>query len=126
MRIAMTVWNDRISPLMDAARQYWIVETGPAFESGALRTEIVFEDDCYLHRRSLRLRGMRVDVVICGAVSRHFQNLLRQTGIELIDGISGPAEEVLQAYMEGRLSEEKYRLPGHEGPTRRKTSLPDP
>jgi predicted Fe-Mo cluster-binding NifX family protein len=126
MRIAVTVWNDRISPLMDTARQYWLVESDTPSEVRALRTEVFFEDECYLYRRCLRLRALGVDVVICGAISRDFSTLLQKTEIEVIDGISGPAEEVLQAYLDGRLSEGKYHLPGRKGSSRDGSSFSQP
>ena len=126
MRIAVTVWNDRISPLMDTARQYWVVETDTPPEARVLRTEVFFEDECYLHRRCLRLRALGVDVVICGAISRDFSTLLQKADIEVIDGISGPAEEVLQAYIDDRLSEGKYHLPGRKGSPRGGASFPKP
>jgi predicted Fe-Mo cluster-binding NifX family protein len=118
MRIAIPVWNGRISPLLDTAHRYWIVETKETPESATSRSEFFIEDECYLHRRCRRLRRLGVQVVICGAVSRRFSTLIQAAGIELIEGISGTVDEVLAAYLENRLTDKAYRLPGRQGPPR--------
>jgi hypothetical protein len=43
-------------------------------------------------------------VVISGGMNQHFQSLFRRRGIEVIWGIIGEADDVLAAFMTGRLS----------------------
>ncbi|RPH85843.1 MAG: dinitrogenase iron-molybdenum cofactor biosynthesis protein, partial [Desulfobacteraceae bacterium] len=56
-----------------------------------------------------------IDTLICGAISRLFHNLLADAGIEVISWVSGSAEEVLKAYLDGTLSQPKFSMPGRRG-----------
>ncbi|MBW2610283.1 MAG: hypothetical protein JRC68_08055 [Deltaproteobacteria bacterium] len=62
-----------------------------------------FLEDQDLSLRSLRIRDFRVDLLICGAVSRALYRMLTATGIEVIPDISGRIEEILEAYLKGSL-----------------------
>jgi len=83
----------------------------------------IYLDERDLSRRCMRIQDLRVDTLICGAVTRHFSELLKASGINLIQGISGQPEEVLNAYLDGTLAHSKYLMPGsnqvelHEGQT---------
>jgi len=75
----------------------------------------------------MRIHDLCVDTLICGAVTRHFSELLKASGINLIQGISGQPEAVLDAYLDGTLAHPKYLMPGsnlvelHEGQTPMRT-----
>ena len=75
------------------------------------RTALNLEGDD-LPRRCARLKEQRVDTVICGAVSNAFCRGLYASNIEVIQGIGGPVEEVLSAYLQGDLFQEAYLMPG--------------
>jgi predicted Fe-Mo cluster-binding NifX family protein len=55
---------------------------------------------------------MKVDILICGAVSRPFSRMIMASGIDLIPEISGNAEEILKAYLEGNLFHSTFLMPG--------------
>lgn len=109
MRIAIPIWENKISPLLDTASRLLIVEVEE--QSVASRFEI-YLDEQDMSRRCFRIRGMEVDILICGAISHHFARMLTGSGIDVIPEISGQAEEVLTAYLQGDLFNSKFLMPG--------------
>jgi predicted Fe-Mo cluster-binding NifX family protein len=120
MKIAIPVWENKISPVLDTASRLMVVELNK--EGPATRFEI-FLDERDLSRRCVRIQDLCVDTLICGAVTRHFSEMLKASGIKLIQGISGQPDAVLKAYLDGTLAHSKYLMPGsnmielHEGQT---------
>jgi predicted Fe-Mo cluster-binding NifX family protein len=53
-----------------------------------------------------------VDILICGAVSYTFLQMLQSSGLEVIQQISGQVEEVLKAYLKGNIYNTKFLMPG--------------
>jgi predicted Fe-Mo cluster-binding NifX family protein len=109
MKIAMPVWEDKISPVLDTASRLLVVEVKPGWDISRFE---IYMDERDLSRRCLRMQGLGVDTLICGAVTRHFSEMLKASGIEIIPGISGQPDDVLHACFEGRLAHSKYLMPG--------------
>ena len=108
MRMAIPIWEDKISPVLDTALRLLIVEVDGRSESS--RSVISLEEQD-LMRRCLRIKGLGVDIIICSAISQPFLKMLKAGGIEIIPEISGTPEDVLQAYMKGNLFSPKYMAP---------------
>jgi predicted Fe-Mo cluster-binding NifX family protein len=109
MRLAVPVWKDRVSPVLDSATRLLILEVK---EGGKWSRSEIDLDEGDPSIRCRRIRSLGVDALICGAVTRHLSNMLRGSGILLVLGVSGPSEEVLHACLEGRLNHSKYLMPG--------------
>jgi predicted Fe-Mo cluster-binding NifX family protein len=109
MRIAIPIWRDRVSPVLDTAARLLLVETQNRTEAD--RFELVLEGGD-LAKRCFRIGASKADILICGAVSRPFSRMLLAAGIQLIPDISGDAEEVLQAFLNGNLVQSKFLMPG--------------
>jgi predicted Fe-Mo cluster-binding NifX family protein len=109
MRLAIPIWDDRVSPVLDTASRLLLIEVENGAETS--RFEVLLEEK-ELARRCLRIQGLGVNVLICGAVSRPFLKMLVSSGITLIPEISGAVEEVLQAYFKGTLSQTRFLMPG--------------
>lgn len=109
MKIAMPVWENKISPVLDTASRLLVVELK---EGGDMSRFEIYLDERDLSKRCSRITGLGVDTLICGAVTRHFSDMLKALGVDLITGISGQPDEVLHACFEGRLAHSKYLLPG--------------
>ena len=108
-RIALPVWDGRISPVFDTARHLRIVEMRNE-EHVSDREELLRRKD--LFGRATRLQELNVDTLICGAVSRPLANLIAASGIELISFVTGEVNEVLRAYHAGRLGDPQFLMPG--------------
>ncbi|MBN2126134.1 MAG: hypothetical protein JW821_17680 [Deltaproteobacteria bacterium] len=94
---------------MDTASRLLIVEEKNGVESSRLEAYLEEGD---LARRCLHIRGLNVNILICGAISRPFARMLGAAGINVIPEISGLAEEVLEAYLQGTLFHGKFLMPG--------------
>ena len=114
MRIAVPIWEDKVSPVLDTASRLLILET---LENGKVSRVEADLSERNISRRCYRIRMLEVDVLICGAISRPFADLLEASGIEIIPGISGDIEDILTAYFEGTLNQSKFLMPGcKQGP----------
>ena len=109
MKVALTVWEDKISPVFDVARTLLIAE----LENG----EIVgrYYEPMFAEISSLLaewLRELGVDVLVCGAISQVPAIILEAGGVRLLSFIGGNAEEVLTSFVKGEPITEMYSLPG--------------
>jgi predicted Fe-Mo cluster-binding NifX family protein len=109
MRIAIPIWEGKVSPVLDTASRLLILDVEGQKETSRFETVLDEQD---LSRRCLRIRGMEVETLICGAVSRPFSRMLIASGIDVIPEISGHAEDVLKAYLQGNLFHPKFLMPG--------------
>ena len=109
MKVALTAWEDRISPVFDSARTLLIAEIenaeivsrryatiNPAFEMG-LET---------------LLKDLGVEVLICGAIARTPSRIIEGSGVELISFVGGDIEDVLRSYASGRSIVPAFSMPG--------------
>lgn len=99
----------RVSTTFDFARRILLVEAEGARE--VARGEMRLRNEAP-GRKARALRDAGVRVVICGAVSRSLARAVAQSGIGLFPLVTGAAEEVLAAYLGGRLDDPRFLLPG--------------
>jgi predicted Fe-Mo cluster-binding NifX family protein len=112
MRVALTVWEGRISPVFDTARSLLIVD----IEDGrpvARHDEQLSAHTA--HETMTRLRALGVEVLICGAVSRPLAEMIRACGIRLLPFVSGERDEVVAALIAGRIPDIAFAMPGCGG-----------
>ncbi len=108
-KVALTVWENRISPLFDCARTLLVVDIADGAAIGRHFEPFRYESP---FSRAERLSNLRTDVLICGAVSDHFANIIENYGIRIIPFVTGSVDEVLDAYLTGGLFDSKFRMPG--------------
>jgi len=109
MKVAITCWQGRVSPVLDVASKALLVTLEGDLET--MRQEVSIEGTCALHRARHILR-LGVNTVICGAVSRPLELALGSVGLEMISNVCGQIDEVLKAYIAERLDDEAYLMPG--------------
>ncbi len=109
MRIAVSIWEDKVSPVLDTATKLLVIEGGIQKKGSRFEVFLIKKD---ISQRCSFIRKLAIDVLICGAVSRLFSGMLNASGIKIISGISGPAEDVLEAYFNGNLLQPKFLMPG--------------
>ncbi len=125
MRIALAVWKERISPVFDVSRQILILTIKNESVAGKRKKTIANDDP--VHRASM-LAELKIQTLICGAVSRPLANMLAAYGIRMIPFIAGEVDEVIAAYLAGNLPNPAMSMPGCCGQHRlfRRTSLQSP
>ena len=93
MKLAITVWNGRIAPLFDVAHHVLIVET-EGFGNPILRLTTI-EMHAELPRQKVEtLVAMDVQAVVCGAISREYEEAVLQAGMELDAFVAGDVDDV--------------------------------
>jgi len=113
MRLVLTVWKNRISPVADSARQILVVDAGNNMILDR-RTES-FESESVFHRAKM-IADLGAEIFICGAISDFFSSLLEGNGIRLISFICGEVEEVLCAYFGNSLHCPEFMMKGYFKP----------
>ncbi len=109
MKMAVTVWKNRISPLFDATRNLLIVEIDHCTVIEKYRVSI----DCMSpFARAATLENMGVETLICGGVSEFFAKLIEARNIRIIPFIAGQVDKVINAYLRDGLCQKKFRMPG--------------
>lgn len=98
--IALPVFQNRISPLMDVSSKYVIYET----ENGQIkqRMDISLNTDGESSRVE-KLKEIGVDTIICGAVSGYVSHMINEKGMRLLPMIYGPVEEIIEHYLQNTL-----------------------
>jgi len=112
MKVAIPHWQGRVSPVFDVAGNLLLVEVDQGTEQGR---ESVRLDANGPEARARRLAELRVEVLVCGAISWPLELAVTAAGVKVISQICGEVEQVLAAFLEGRLAQEAYLMPGGGG-----------
>jgi predicted Fe-Mo cluster-binding NifX family protein len=116
MRVAVSTWSGRVSPVFDVAKHLLLVDLDGEAQSGREEAAIVETEPV---ARAGRVAQLGVDVLICGAISVPLEAMLISAGVRVIPHTCGPVDEVLQAFAGGRLTDGAFLMPGCCGRRRR-------
>ena len=108
MRVAMTVWGDRISPVLDSARTLLIAEIAGG---QVVDRPLELFAAGFLPQLMEIIRLQAVEVLICGAVSLELANCIETCNVELIPFLAGDAEQILETFARGQ-SIAVFAMPG--------------
>lgn len=116
MKLAIPVWNGRVSPVFDSARRLLLFEVfnGRVVERG----ETLLPEE-HAPGRVERLRQLGICTLVCGAVSRPLADMIAAAGIELVPFVAGDVDEVARAYLSNELPGPAFFMPGCCGARRR-------
>ena len=109
MRIAVAIWNNRISPVFDVAQNLLLISSVNGEET--VRSSLSLAE----MTPALKIEALKknsVEVVLCGAISESFLRLLITSGLKVEPWVSGNIEEVIQAVLRNKLSDPRYHMPG--------------
>jgi predicted Fe-Mo cluster-binding NifX family protein len=112
MTVAVTTWNDRVSPVFDVARQVELLEV-EGTQIVARRSAPMPGMDA--QRQAQALLTLQPQVLICGAISRPLAEWLAAAGIELFPFTTGEIDRVVDAWMAGSLPNSTHSMPGCRG-----------
>ncbi|MFH0975170.1 MAG: NifB/NifX family molybdenum-iron cluster-binding protein [Spirochaetota bacterium] len=97
---AVSVYKERVSPLLDVAKKFAIYE----IREGKIKQKIVAEihtDD--ESQRIDKLKEIGVSVIIGGAVSCFMSEIIHEKGLKLFSWVSGPVDNIIDLYLKNRL-----------------------
>lgn len=108
-KVAFAYWGNRIAPVFDIARQIKIIDV----ESGRIvgESEETFPHSLPSHK-AVRLAELGISTLVCGAVSGPVLGLVEAYGIRVIPFIAGDVSEVIDAWMNGRINDNVFSMPG--------------
>ena len=109
MKISIPICRQRIAPLFESAETFLLFERGQSGKSPSVcqsRNE-------WIDSKCRRLIEAGVTVLLCGAISRQWQTILEQRGVEVHSFLAGEVQEILRAYsQEGAAGLQPYAMPG--------------
>jgi predicted Fe-Mo cluster-binding NifX family protein len=107
--VAIPIWQERISPVLDAATRLLVVTRRRGVQVqrrevilGPLAPEVLAQSVAELH----------VDVVLCAALSAVLLRALRNHGVRVRSHLCGEVEAVLRAFCCRRLARGGFHMPG--------------
>jgi len=109
MKVAVPDWQGRVSPVFDVAEHVVLVDLDDNRDENQ-HTESL--GSTAPHQRAQRLSELGVDVLVCGAISWPLEALLAASGIRVIPLVCGKVEEVVRAFCDGTLENERFAMPG--------------
>ncbi len=109
MKIAIPVWNGCVSSAFDFSHTLLVVELENGRETK--RSE-VSSPVRSVPEKANQLKTLGIEVLICGAISRPLASLVRASGIEVLPYVVGQVDQIVEAYLMGRLLQQQFTLPG--------------
>jgi predicted Fe-Mo cluster-binding NifX family protein len=120
MRIAIPLWQGRVSPVFDEASRILLVDISEKHEQRRQEHSLAVRNS---FERARLLPRLGVDVLICGMISQTQQTALASAGIRIIPHICGAMEEVIAALLDGRLEGGALLMPGCGGRKRSRNRM---
>jgi predicted Fe-Mo cluster-binding NifX family protein len=117
MKVAVPVWQGRVSPVFDVAGQLLVAELAEGTEVSRREYPLPSAEP---EQRAGQLAELQVETLICGAISQALEALLSDSGIKVYGRICGNVDEVLKAFAAGTLGDAQYAMPGCCGQARRR------
>ncbi|NNL78380.1 MAG: hypothetical protein HKO68_18770, partial [Desulfobacterales bacterium] len=109
MITALTVWENRISPVFDSSHKLLVVQ----IENNKIANRHLepFNPNLPSHFAD-RLEAIGVEILICGAISQLPAYIIEVIGIELIPFITGNTDEVLERLAKNQPIVPEFLMPG--------------
>jgi predicted Fe-Mo cluster-binding NifX family protein len=110
MKAAVTVWNERISPVFDVSREAVIL----TIENGAIVARCTERIEAPTDAVKIdRLKELGVETLICGAISEPLFRDLTARGVRVLGFVAGDLNEVVQAFLANTLPSPALSMPGY-------------
>jgi predicted Fe-Mo cluster-binding NifX family protein len=112
MRVAIPLWQGRVSPVFDEACRILLVDVFDKQEQHRQEESLMARNP---FERAQLFPKLGVDLLICGMISQTQQTALASAGIRIIPHICGCMEEVIAALIDGRIESGALLMPGCGG-----------
>ena len=109
MRIAIPVWQNRVSPLFDTAAHLLVAESAGKKIS---KQEITSVESLTLFQRIDLLKKLNIDIFVCGGITGPILENIRDKNIKVIPFICGYVDKVLDALLKGKDIKVQFSMPG--------------
>jgi len=112
MNAAFSVWEERIAPVFDVASQAVLVAKDPCCKTPLRVVRMPTEAP---YATTAALQRWRVDVLVCGAISRQLSGVIAAQGITVHSFLMGDLEELITAWRADQLDNQQFMVPGYAG-----------
>jgi len=112
MRVALTIWEERISPVCDVSREALVLDVDGKGIASESREAIAAPDDL---SKAARLEALGIEALVCGAISEPLRRELTARGISVTGFVSGKVDDVVRAFLRGELPSPALTMPGCDG-----------
>ena len=111
MKLAVTVWGNRISPVFDAASTLLVAEITNKKIYGQYYTAFDPQSPTDLIHT---LKNHHVTTLVCGAISKTPASLIQDQHVHLIPFVTGNVRQFLDSFALDQTVKKKYRMPGFQ------------
>jgi len=111
MKVAIPLWQKRVSPVFDEATRILIVDIFNGREENRQTEGLLIHNP---YERARMLLNLGVELLICGMISQVQMTVLNTVGIQIIPHICGTLDEVIAAFLDGRIESGAMLMPGCE------------
>lgn len=109
MKLAITIWGNRVSPVFDAAGTLLVA----CIENRRItRKSYVSFDPATPSDLIQLLKKMQISILICGAISTKPADLIVDSDIKLISFVTGNAIHFLENFAQKQTIEKIFMMPG--------------
>lgn len=109
MKVAFSIWRERIAPVFDTANDFLLAEvTGGEFADQRLCKVSEGQSGDVAQW----LSNQEVKALVCGAISRCLQVQLEMRGIEVFPFVAGELDVIKAAWLEKKLRSASFAMPG--------------
>ena len=110
--VALPVFQSRIAPVFDSAVRVLVLEIEHQRE---LARSEMHTKNLSGSERIAALKRAGASTLICAGISDIVHRMLESADIRVRSGIVGQVEEVIKAYIDNRLDDPCFLMPGHGG-----------
>jgi len=109
LKIAITVWGNRISPVFDAASTLFVADIE---NRSILKKNYTSFNPTRPSDLVKLLKKMQVSILMCGAISTKPADLIVENDIKLISFVTGNALKLLDNFARKQTIEKTFMMPG--------------
>jgi len=113
MKIAITTWENRISPVFDTSRHVRVFE----LSDNGIDSHIEDIGSNVPYGKVESIKRLGIDVLICGAITKMLYTDIVNAGIRVVPFVCGNVEDVLHEYLNKNKIDEKFLMPGCQNKT---------
>lgn len=109
MKLAICTWNELVAPVFDVSESVMMVKISSGRVKNQKREDISGLD---LLARIRRLSDLKIETLVCGAISRPWHDIVTAWDIQIISYVSGPVKQVLDMLLKDGMNLHKFMMPG--------------
>jgi predicted Fe-Mo cluster-binding NifX family protein len=112
MKIALPASGENIATTFDFVDEIVVVA---CCDKKVVSKQRFILDDKFIPLRAAKLKLMKINTLICGAISNPAVTVLHHYDIAVVSGIAGEIDKVIKEFLKGNNDLSKFNLPGFSG-----------